>query len=277
MLKISSPDNLIIPYHNKIISKIQSMLKTIHSEFHISNPIISGSYAINLVYSPDSDFNDIDIYFNSENDFFKAKTLLNSTSDFTLLCETSNALSYKNKDDLNIQLITKFFLPPEELIYKHDFIVASVAIQNSNVYTTLETFKAWSKSELSFRDYQFENYQNDLKATFLRLNNIIDRLQKYSSRYSLDVSFQTFEDLFAIYNKLNSQEYFSEFNKKLDFKESENFAFDYYGNKINISLTYKIVLNNLRNFLISESTIKNIPNLFDHHDDALDLNEDILF
>lgn len=273
MLKISSPNNLIIPYHNKIISKVQSMFKIIHTDFHTSNPIVSGSYAINLVYSPDSDFNDIDIYFDSEDNFNKAQSLLISNNDFSLLCETSNAFSYKNKNELNVQLIKKFFLPPDQLIYKHDFIVASVAIQNSNVYTTLETFKAWSKSELSFRDYQFDNYKNDLKATFFRLNNIIDRLHKYSNRYSLDISSETFDDLFALYNKLNSSEYSNDLNQKLNLQESEEPLYDYYGKKINTYLTYKNILNNLRQFLISESNIKNIPPL-----SSLDsTNEDILF
>ena len=276
MLQISSPDNTIIPYHDKIVSKAKKTLEIIHPDFHTSNPIISGSYAINLVYSPESHYNDLDFYFNFEEDFTRAVNLINSNSFFKVICETSNAISYKNDNDLNVQLIKKFFLPPEKLIYKHDFIVASVAIQNEIVYTTLETFKAWSKSELSFRNYQFEDYQDNINKTFIRLNNIVDRLDKYSKRYSLDISSQTFKDLFFIYNKLNSNNFSNRINKIVDHHNNQEPVFDYYGNKVNVSITYMSVLQKLNSFLILESNISGIQPLISTTTNT-EFNENILF
>ena len=252
LLQISSQDNLIIPYHNKIISKCEACLKNIHPDFLNSNPIVSGSYAINLVYSPESFHNDIDIYFASQNDFDLAKSYIETLYPNSKKFQTENAISFSIEENKEVQLICKFFLPPEELIYKHDFIVSSVAISNSKVYTTLETFKAWSKSELSFRDYQFPESNKDLNKVFIRLFNIINRIDKYSKRYSLDITPSTYQDLKSIYNLISSKDYLDE-NNFIDSPNIQTPVLDYYGRTVNSKITYKEIISSLYKLLKQEN------------------------
>lgn len=94
------------------------------------NYFIAGG-ACTSVFSNKS-INDLDIYFRSEEDlnYMINNVMTETDSDgsylYTLLGETQNALTYKRGDSL-IQLIKKYFLPPEQLIEKYDFTMCQCA------------------------------------------------------------------------------------------------------------------------------------------------------
>lgn len=189
MLQISTLDNIVIPYHHKVISKYKNKLNSISPDLINSEPILSGSFAINLVYSPFSEYRDIDFYFATEENYKKAFILLSKIETPT---STDNADTFLN---LNCQLIKKYFIPPEELIYKHDFVNASVAIHNNNIYTSLDTFKAWSKDELIIRSFQLEGLEINKQKIASKITQILSRIEKYLHRYELSLSLASLEIL----------------------------------------------------------------------------------
>ena len=221
MLQISTLKDRIIPYHHKIISKYINTLNSISPELIHCNPILSGSYAINLVYSPTSEWHDLDFYFSSKEDYLKAFNLLSKIEQPS---STDNADTFTN---LNCQLIKKYFLPPQQLIYKHDFVNASVAIQNTKVYTSLDTFKAWSKDELDIRSFQLEETFTKEEVA-VKIQQILSRITKYLNRYQFSLSLNSIEILketkkFIVNNLINDEQI-----KYLKICK------DYYGNEITL-------------------------------------------
>lgn len=184
MLQISTPDKKIIPYHSKIINNYLFVLNNIHPSLKNFNPILSGSAAITFIFSPKSEYNDLDFYFSTEKDFNDASELLCKIETPIF---TQNSHTFKN---LNCQLIKKFFLPPEKLIYDHDFINSSVAIQNDKVFTSLDTFKCWQNNELSIRSFQLP--EKHTPAEYLQgVFRILLRIEKYLKRYNFSLSFES--------------------------------------------------------------------------------------
>lgn len=76
--------------------------------------------------------NDIDIYFRTEKDLKDMMSGHMSQIDscqmfiYSMVGETDNAITYKRADS-TVQLIRKYFLPPEELIEKFDFTICQCA------------------------------------------------------------------------------------------------------------------------------------------------------
>lgn len=219
MLQISTLNNMIIPYHHKVISKYIQKLNSIAPGLIDCEPILSGSFAINLVYSPSSEYHDIDFYFASEENYKKAFTLL---SKIETPISTDNADTFLN---LNCQLIKKYFISPEELIYKHDFVNASVAIHNNNIYTSLDTFKSWSKDELDIRSFQLEGLKSKQEIAS-KITQILSRVQKYLTRYEFSLSLKSIEILDYVKKYINENLLHDEEIKNLKLCK------DYYDNDV---------------------------------------------
>ena len=202
MLQISTPENKRIPYHDKVIYKYNKTINSIAPRLIEFNPILSGSFAMNLVFSPDSVASDFDLYFSNLQDYENAIEYLTSIYEknfpSTEIITTENATTFI---EWSLQLIKKKFFPPEELIYDHDFINVSVAITSDSIYTTKETFLAWKDNQLSLRSFQLdEESKKDRYFVLAKIQDTCMRILKYSNRYSLDVSFQTQEYLLAAVN-----------------------------------------------------------------------------
>ncbi|MAH45907.1 hypothetical protein CMI37_08750 [Candidatus Pacearchaeota archaeon] len=183
MLKTILLDDNTVRYHQKIISKIETELKFLPKSFWKTSPIISGSYAINLLFKPNAEYNDVDFYFENQNKFLRAKKILEKKSLKKI--ESKNCVVFKTKDrELEIQLIKKEFLPAKQLIYKHDFKNASIAIQDGNIFIDDELFELYNEGFLSIRSTQIVDGMSEAQK-LTKIGNLLNRVAKYMARYEL--------------------------------------------------------------------------------------------
>ena len=200
---------------NKILGKV-------HNKLIDTSPILSGSAAISLLYAPKKAFSDLDLYFSKESDYLNAfniiKEVVPQTKENTYIDTKDNEedideegrLLYYITDNAvsvitpayKIQLIKREFLPPEELIYKHDFTNVSVAISPQGIYTTKETNSAWFEKKLVLRNYQIKD-DASLEDTLMFYYNFLNRVNKYRLRYSLKLSNELYFKVKSIKNNLD--------------------------------------------------------------------------
>ena len=247
MLIKYTPENTKIPYHNKVIKKYSVILSQLPKGFIECNPIISGSAPISWVFSSIGIPNDYDFYFSSQEDFEKAFNLIKESFPQEEILITENAVTYKK-----FQLVKKFFLPPEELIYNHDFVNCSVCIQNNNIYSTTETISAWYDNELIIRDsliFKREtNYEKIVQACIF-----LNRIKKYTKKFNLIVPLKTINQIKEILIDLN----------KLDLDPNQAIAdssepiLDYYGNPVNTFFLIKDVIADFHNYITQNTDFYN--------------------
>ncbi len=183
LIKID-PQHNKLSYHEKILSNIRNTLNFLPKAFWECSPIISGSYAITLLFKPSAIYDDIDFYFTNENDYIKAKNLLDGLEPVK---NSTNCLNYINYDkNVKYQLVNSTFLPPEELIYTHDFKNVSIAIQNETIYLDNELYHLYNDGLLSIRTTQLKKTMT-LNQKLIKIANLINRVAKYTSRYDLTI------------------------------------------------------------------------------------------
>lgn len=176
---------MTIPYHKKVISNFNSIINNISPKLLDANPILSGSAAISLLYTPSKPYGDLDFYFRSKQDFDLAFSILREGT--TSIYETENAVTIVVGTNQVVQLIRKFYLSPEELIFEHDFLNVAIAITATEIYTTKKTMFAWYENVLDLNKIQLKDSPTcHEKLSFIL--NFIPRIQKYLDRYELRVS-----------------------------------------------------------------------------------------
>ena len=173
MIKISTLNNKIIPYHEKVISKYQDILSIFPKEFLDTKPILSGSCAISLVFKPDAEYGDYDFYFDTKDAFVKALHILSAKYNYTL--ETKNAITFII-DNMKVQLICAFYTSASEVCLKHDFANCGLAIQGTNIFFSKLAINAWANNYLVIQDLQIEdNFTNE--DTLKKLHLIMIRMK----------------------------------------------------------------------------------------------------
>ena len=234
----STKKNKKIPYHDKVIKKYNTLINSIHPELNNCNPIISGSNAIKLIYVPESTCSDVDIYFETEENFKAAQTLLSNNETFNY--ETKNAISFNNG---KVQLIKKFFLPPQQLILTHDLINVACAISKEGIYTTQKTHYSWYMKELLLQKFQIPEDPSP-EEYLIAIDNLINRIKKYLQRYNLSLSN-------SLKKFLHQQRDLLKTNNEIVFSYRTNEVhIDYYGNPIvEKSFSSKETLININNLL----------------------------
>ena len=190
MLKIFNLENSRLNYHQKIIKKIQSNLAFLPESFWKTNPIISGSYAVCLLFKPLASYDDIDFYFETKKDFLACNKILKELNTTKASLEAATKI-YSAKNSITyvygfvkIQLINKAFKPPQELIYDHDLKNVSIAIKGSTIYLDDEVFKLFYDDKISIRSTQVTDDMCD-KTKMIKIANLYNRIRKYMSRYDL--------------------------------------------------------------------------------------------
>ena len=238
MLIISDTNNKKIPYHEKVIQNVKTKICQIDPKLFTFDWIISGSLAVNLLYCPSKTNNDIDLYFSSEEDYKECLSFLKEKyQDFY---ETEFAVTFSC---VNLQLVKKFFLPPEKLIYSHDFVNVSVAITKKCIYTTKETHFSWYDQELRLRNFQIpeDPPPTDYEKVYT-LNLLIGRVQKYLHRYELSIS--------SSFKKFLYQQ--RDFLKSIDkekFNNSQPIMLNYYGGVIDYKIHIDSAYGNINELL----------------------------
>jgi hypothetical protein len=203
LLVKSTNEEMTIPYHKKVISNFNSIIKNISPRLLEANPILSGSAAISLLYAPSKPYGDLDFYFRSKEDFNLAFSILRENANSTY--ETENAVTIVTTTNIIVQLIRKFYLPPQELILEHDFLNVAIAITPTEIYTTKKTMFAWYENVLDLNKIQLKDSPTcHEKLSFILC--FIPRIQKYLERYQLQISQKLKQSLYEFINFLTENE-----------------------------------------------------------------------
>ena len=184
--------NTKIPHHKKIIQKLNYLFDSLHPKLKEANPIISGSYAINLLFKPTSPYKDIDFYFQTEEDFIKAADCFFDVGADRVTAN-KNCVIYEI-NGFQYQLITRSFSTPFELITDHDFYNSAIAIQNENIFLLKNLIPLYNDDLLEFQNIHFYNYETPEKQ-ISGFNTFFNRILKYLNRYDFDLSEKAMKDL----------------------------------------------------------------------------------
>lgn len=200
--------NSVIPYQLKIDAKINKLIDTISPEFKHCNPILSGSYLIHLVVSPETEYSDYDFYFSSQEDFNKAYDVLSKT--YTLKFKNKNCVTFASDfDNKEIQIINTYFGSPSEIIAQHDLHNSKIAYSNETLYYTKEFLIAWSSGEIDIDTFQIKDVYSDA-LKFSSYASTVGRIKKYAQRYSLSLSSKTILSLSSLLKQLKETDDFKD-------------------------------------------------------------------
>lgn len=253
LIKYTS-ENTKIPYHNKVIKKYSIILSQLPQGFADCNPIISGSAPISWIFSSIGIPGDYDFYFSSEEDFQKAFNLIQSSYPADEILITQNAVTYKK-----FQLVKKFFLPPQELIYNHDFVNCSVCIQNDNIYLTTETISSWYNNDLIIRDSLIFKRDTDYEK-IIQAHIFLNRIKKYTRKFNLSIPSQTIQTIKQIVKDLSSLDL--DLNQVVT-SSSQEPILDYYGNPIKTLFLIKDIISDFHTYIAQNTdSLDNENNLF---------------
>lgn len=201
MIITSTIENPIVPFQNKIHLAVQNLMESAHPDFYSTRPILSGSYLIKLLVAPQAYFSDYDFYFESQEKYNQAKTMLlerNSLVYSNTNCDTF-ALSQSN---FHLQIINTYFGTPAEIISKHDIENVKVAYQNNSLFFTKNFLQLWIEGKLSLDTFQINDLKNP-RTKYLSFVSTLSRIKKYVDRYNLELDEKTISMLFDLKNHLN--------------------------------------------------------------------------
>ena len=188
------------------------------------NYYISGGYALALLIAPrtanvgcypfDPDaspsldsmvineeyYEDIDLFFEKEIDFWKAKSILEKYSrGFSSIYESDNQATYR-VNNKKIQIIKHAFGTPAEIMENFDFINCSIFFDKQlNVYTHVDFYKTILQKELRMNVFRFDQIE-DLEEFKYYAEMISTRVKKYCQRYSWHCSSKLKNYLQAVIN-----------------------------------------------------------------------------
>lgn len=162
------------------------------------NYYISGGFALALLIAPrireqtifhpneildisNTFYDDIDIFFETELDFYKAKSILERLGTISFENENQSTYFYKNN---KIQLIKREFGPPSIIMEDFDFINCCIFFnKNLEVITHKNFYKSILTKELTLNKMRFTEIQEE--EEFKKYAAIITkRIKKYTERYS---------------------------------------------------------------------------------------------
>lgn len=139
----------------------------------------SGSFALALE-DPKNEFDDIDIFFETEEEFLKCVDLFKTEETITKDFQTENAITYKIQGVGTVQLICFSFKPIKDILSMFDFVHVMYAVDMNGTVTDLRRGVKTIKP-------------NNLKNTSIkRLMKYIDRGFKITPR-----DFKTFIDAYT--------------------------------------------------------------------------------
>lgn len=195
-MNISTKEKPIFPYQKKIIDNVNSMLMSIHPEFKSLNPILSGTYLINLVVSPLAEYSDYDFYFQDAESYEKADILLSACAASRYA--SKNCISFRmGNNSKQIQIIRSYYGSPGEIILNHDLVNSQIAFLNDNIYFTTGFIKSWMHDALELNHFQIVQTMS-AEQKLLKYSSTVFRLKKYLTRYNLNVSENTQTHLSAL-------------------------------------------------------------------------------
>ena len=230
------------PHQEKIQKNITLIMDTIGSDFKDSKPILSGSFLIKLLVKPDADFSDYDFYFKKQEDYEKAKGILDKK--YKKISDTKNSITYHHPD-LSAQIqIVKQIVTPQQLVKSHDFANSQAAFYDKKIFLTKQFKKAWLNDSLIVENLQLPDYSKNKNIWLTKTIVLINRVNKYLNRYTVDLSLESQAKLQALLQELKNKA--NDF-KSYDFTLNKTVKYDYYNNvsdeDASLILSYSDLIN----------------------------------
>lgn len=185
-------------YTNPLIffARTVELLNKHNVEYFIAGGSVSSIYfSKKYNIKPLDNTQDIDIYFEKEAEFKKAKSIFNTilkkelNDEFvkTDIYETDNAITYYLNDG-KVQLIKKYFLPLQEILQSFDLNISKIAYKNgifigNKELKLLKIDYINSLSLLRFCKYTERGYNYDLDNFKKTVKSIWDENKLYESYY----------------------------------------------------------------------------------------------
>lgn len=194
---------------NNTVGKVLSEFKELNCEYYLS-----GGYALALLIAPritstrlpnfernpftptplesmliDTNYyQDIDIFFKSELDFWKARSVLEKYSNgSSFIYESKNQSTYLI-NNTKIQIIKYVFGTPDTIMESFDFVNCSIFFdKNLNVHTHKNFYKSILQKQLEMNTFKFDKIE-DMEEFKYYAEMISTRIQKYCNRYSWECS-----------------------------------------------------------------------------------------
>ena len=188
----STNKNNILKSNKQYSDKIKSSFSFFNEDFyHTTKPIIAGSFILRHLFSNNSPYEDIDLYFTTLQNRDCANEYLQKIGIVTL--DTQFATTYLVGTRMRIQVIKTIYDSPVSLISSFDITPAMICYQPANNSFTYEIncLYSWYKKIIKLNTSPLFDFieinQTNHKEAFLYFNLLSRRLKKYSSRYSMKI------------------------------------------------------------------------------------------
>lgn len=257
MIITSTANSPKVPFQGKIDKKIKSLLDSIHPNFHETNPILSGSYLVNLLVAPTAHYSDYDFYFETNEYYLNAKNIL--SKKYPEIHSNTNCVTYNlEESSTQLQIINTYFGTPADIILQHDLENSKVAYQKESLYFTKKFLESWIAGEVELSSWQ-EKSPTDYEYNFYSYCSTLTRIKKYSKRYNLYLSENTLSMLTDLKSNLISNYiHYKRFN---NFRTSSSER-DYWTGEEKTIQNYSTLISTINKFLFSEK----IDNDFDSNE-----------
>lgn len=109
-------------------------------KYIVDNSFIAGGCFKNILNK--EPLKDIDLFFNSEDDYLKGVSIYTKSKEYELCYETNNVIAFKDvKSNLVIELIKKTHGTTDEVLNSFDFTITKFAIERKNEVITIKHHK----------------------------------------------------------------------------------------------------------------------------------------
>jgi len=133
-------------------------------------------------------YQDVDIFFKNEIDFWKAKSVLEKHSNGASYIYKSKNQSTYLINNIKLQIIQYAFGTPSEIMEGFDFVNCSIFFDKDlNVYSHKNFYKCILQKQLEMNEFRFDKIE-DLDQFKYYAEMISTRIKKYCQRYSWDCS-----------------------------------------------------------------------------------------
>lgn len=198
----STSQNKIVPQHDEIAARIEEQLTNTFGEAYKDlSFFISGSYMLNQLFYMDKKSNDIDIYPRDEDSKNKLIELVIKQNTGNIF-ESDIAFTVDIKET-KYQIVKKIYPEAIDLFATFDIDLCCFAYSRDAIHINKESLNSISLSRLNLNKIELiEEYLEDESLLSTRIATLFSRIKKYTQRYDLSLSDQTFDVIKMLTEKI---------------------------------------------------------------------------
>jgi hypothetical protein len=197
----STSQNKIVPQHDQIVERIEEQLtQTFGDEYKDLRFFISGSYMLNQLFYMDKKSNDIDIYPRDEDSKNKLIELILKHNTGNIF-ESDIAFSVDIKDT-KYQVVKNVYPEAIDLFATFDIDLCCFAYSRDAIHINKESLNSISLSRLNLNKTELIEDLSDESLLTARMSTLFSRIKKYTERYDLLLSDQTYDVIKMLTEKI---------------------------------------------------------------------------